>query len=326
MTIYSRIVGTGMAVPERVLSNQDLERMVDTSDEWIFSRTGMRNRRVADERTASSDLAIAASRPALAAAGIDAAEIDLIVVGTITPDMAFPSTACFVQRGLGAIGSAAFDVAAACSGFLYALATADAFIRTGQFKKALVIGADVITKLVNWEDRNTCVLFGDGAGAVVLVADERPGVLAVDLGADGSKGSLLEVPGGGSRLPPSPEVLEKKLNTIRLDGPTVFKNAVRVMSQSILRACERAGVAVSDLKLLVPHQANLRIIQGVGERIGLNGQQVVVNIEQYGNTSGGTIPIALDEAVRAGRVNEGDLVGMVAFGGGFTWAGAVLRW
>lgn len=326
MPIFSRIVGTGMAVPDRVLTNHDLERMVDTSDEWIRSRTGMVERRIADESIASSDLGADSAKRALEAAGIQAEAIDLLIVATITPDMAFPSTACCVQRALGVRGAAAFDLAAACSGFVYALAVADGMIRAGHVRRALVVGADVITRLVNWSDRNSCVLFGDGAGAVVLVADERPGMLAFDLGADGAQGDLLNVPGGGSRMPATREVIERKLNTIHIDGPAVYKHAVRVMSDSIMRACERAGVSIRDIHKLVPHQANIRIIQDVGKRIGINGEHVEINVDRYGNTSAATIPIALDEAVRGGRIREGDLVGLVSFGGGLTWASAVLRW
>jgi 3-oxoacyl-[acyl-carrier-protein] synthase III len=324
----SRIVGTGSYVPPKTLTNADLEKMVDTNDEWIVTRTGISERHVASDEEATSDLAYEAALQALASANLDAMDLDLILVATITPDMAFPSTACFLQDRLGARRAGAMDVSAACSGFVYGLAVADGMLRLGTVRTALVVGAETLTKIVNWQDRNTCVLFGDGAGAVVLRAAEgERGILSTHLFADGSKGPLLIAPGGGSRHPVSQSVLDAGLCKIHMaNGNEVFKVAVRAMEDAALTALKHNGLEVSDVGLLVPHQANLRIINAVGQRLGVPEEKVCITIKKYGNTSAASIPIALDEAVQAGRVHAGDLVLLCAFGGGLTWGSALIRW
>ena len=321
------IVGVGAALPERVLTNFDLEKMVDTSDEWIRTRTGIRERRIADEKTATSDLAIAAARQALERAGVKGEEVDLILVATVTPDMVFPSTANLVQVGLGATKAAAMDLEAGCSGFIYALAVGGQFIAAGLYETVLVIGAETLSKITDWTDRNTCVLFGDGAGAAVLrpVSPER-GFLSFYLGADGSGGDLLQMPAGGSRRPTSPETVQQRLHFIQMNGSEVFKFAVRVMGEASVRALEMAGLTTKDVDFLVPHQANLRIIDAAVKRLNLPPDRVVVNLDRYGNMSAASIPVALEEAWREGKIKDGDVVVMVAFGAGLTWAATVLRW
>lgn len=321
------ILGTGSRLPQKKLTNHDLEKMVETSDEWIVTRTGIRERRIVDEQTASSDLAYEAAIRALQNANIRAEDLDLIIVATVTPDMMFPSTACILQDRLGARKAAAFDLSAACSGFLYGLSTASQFIENGTYRYALVIGVECLSKIVNWKDRNTCVLFGDGAGAVVLGPTvEGYGFLSFELGADGSGGDLLNLPGGGSRHPLSQEVIEQGLQYINMNGKEVFKFAVRVMEQVSESVLLRAGLSKEDAQLLVPHQANLRIIDAARKRLGLSEDQVVVNLDKYGNMSSASIPVALDEAVQEKRVKKGDNVLLIGFGGGLTWGGAVLRW
>jgi 3-oxoacyl-[acyl-carrier-protein] synthase-3 len=321
------ILGTGSHLPEKVLTNYDLEKMVETSDEWIVTRTGIRERRIADEQTASSDLSYEASLKALDKANIKAEDLDLIIVATVTPDMMFPSTACILQERLGARKAAAFDLSAACSGFLYGMAVASQFIENGMYRYALVIGVECLSKIVDWEDRNTCVLFGDGAGAVVLgPTDEGYGFLSFELGADGSGGELLNLPGGGSRNPISQETVDQRLHFLRMNGKEVFKFAVRVMEQVSDSVLIKAGLSKGDAQLLVPHQANLRIIDAARKRLGLSEEQVVVNLDKYGNMSSASIPIALDEAIEEQRVKKGDIVVLVGFGGGLTWGGAALRW
>ncbi|MFE5319638.1 beta-ketoacyl-ACP synthase III [Paenibacillus sp. NPDC056579] len=321
------IIGTGKYVPERVLTNQDLEQMVETNDEWIVTRTGIRERRLVSEEQASSDLAYEASLKALKMAGITAEQLDLIVVATITPDMAFPSTACILQDKLGAKKAAAFDLSAACSGFIYGLANASNFIATGVYKYALVIGAECLSKITDYTDRNTCILFGDGAGAVVLGAvPEGRGFKSFELGADGSGGELLRISGGGSRCPASPQSLENKQHFIYMAGSEVFKFAVRIMGSAAEEALRKAGMEKQDIDLLVPHQANIRIIQSALNRLELSEDKCMINLDKYGNVSAASIPIALAEAVELGRVNEGDCIVLVGFGGGLTWGASVIVW
>jgi len=321
------IWGTGMYVPEKVLTNQDLEKMVETNDEWITTRTGMKERRIAAEHEASSDLAYQASLIALEKAGVKAEELDLIIVATITPDMAFPSTACVLQEKLGAKKAAAFDLAAACSGFIYGLANATNFIATGMYKHALVIGAECLSKITDYTDRNTCILFGDGAGAVVLgPVKEGRGFRSFELGADGSGAELLKIEGGGSRCPASPTSLEDKRHFIYMAGSEVFKFAVRIMGNAAEEALRKAGMTKEDIDLLVPHQANIRIIQSSINRLGLSEDKCMINLHKYGNVSAASIPIALAEADAEGRLKEGDCLVMVGFGGGLTWGASVLVW
>ncbi|NOU93472.1 beta-ketoacyl-ACP synthase III [Paenibacillus sp. LMG 31456] len=321
------IIGTGKYVPDRVLTNKELEQMVETNDEWIVSRTGIRERRLSSPEQASSDLAYEASLKALQAAGITAEQLDLIIVATITPDMSFPSTACLLQDRLGAKKAAAFDLSAACSGFIYGLANASNFIAMGQYKYALVVGAECLSKITDYTDRNTCILFGDGAGAVVLgeVAEGR-GFKSFELGADGSGGELLKVTGGGSRCPVSPQSIENKQHFIYMAGSEVFKFAVRIMGNAAEEALRKAGMGKSDIDLLVPHQANIRIIQSALNRLDLSEDKCMINLHKYGNVSAASIPIALAEAVEEGRVNEGDCLVLVGFGGGLTWGASVIVW
>lgn len=321
------ILGTGKYVPERVLTNPDLEKMVDTSDEWIVTRTGIRERRIADAGQASSDLALPAAQRALEKAGITAEELDLIIVATITPDRFFPSTACILQDRLGARKAAAYDLSAACSGFIYALANARAMIASGMYKYALVVGAECLSKVTDYTDRNTCILFGDGAGAAVVgPVPEGRGFRSFVLGADGSGGELLKLEAGGSRTPITPEVLEQRLNYMYMEGREVFKFAVRIMGSAAEEALRRAGIEKSDIDLLVPHQANIRIIQSALERLSLPEDKCMINLHRYGNVSAASIPIALAEAEEENRLREGDTVLLVGFGGGLTWAASVLNW
>jgi len=324
----TRIIGTGSYAPPRLLTNADLEKLVDTSDEWILTRTGIAERHIASEEEATSDLSLHASQAALEAAGLDPADLDMILVATITPDMPFPSTACVLQDRLGAKRAGALDISAACSGFVYGLGVADGLIRAGTVRTVLLLGAETLTKVVNWQDRNTCVLFGDGAGAVVLRADEgERGILSTHLYADGGKGSLLILPGGGSRHPMSQAMLDAGLSKIQMNsGNEVFKLAVRAMEDAALTALKQHGLEVADIDHIITHQANLRIISALGQRLGVPNHKVVVNIQRYGNTSAASIPIALDEVVRGGRVKAGDIVLLCAFGGGLTWASSLIRW
>lgn len=321
------IVGVGSYVPERVLTNADLERMVDTTDEWITTRTGIKERHIASEGEFTSDLAAAAARRAMQDAGVTADQIDLIIVATITPDMPFPSTACLVQRHLGATRAAAFDVEAACSGFLYALEIGQHFIMARTYNTVLVIGAEKLSSIVDWNDRNTCVLFGDGAGAVIL--QNRPdshGLLTACMGADGTKADLLCMPAGGSRVPASADSVAARLHFLRMDGKETYKNAVQAMCSAAREALSRCGVTVPEVRCVIPHQANRRIVDAVADRLGATPEQVFVNLDRYGNTSAASVAIALDQAVRSGVVKRGDLVLMVAFGAGLTWASALIEW
>jgi 3-oxoacyl-[acyl-carrier-protein] synthase-3 len=327
MPLRSVIVGTGSAAPARVLTNFDLEKMVHTTDEWIVSRTGIRERRIAGPDEATSDLALAAARPALAMAGLAPADVELIVVATATPDQVFPSTACVVQAGLGAGRAAAFDLSAACSGYLYALKAVDALLVSGAYRNALVIGAETLSKVLDFTDRNTCVIFGDGAGASVLVPREGDrGVLSTHIHADGENGALIQLPGGGSRIPASPESLARREHFIKMRGSETFKIAVRRMEEAVLEVLETSRVRSGDIDVIVPHQANLRIIQALVSRLGLPMEKVVLTLEKYGNTSAACIPVALDLALRQERLAPGRLVLLVAFGGGLTWGAALVRW
>ncbi|HHP50741.1 MAG TPA: ketoacyl-ACP synthase III [Moorella mulderi] len=320
------IVGTGSYLPPRILTN-DLEKMVDTSDEWIRTRTGIRERRVAAEHMAASDLAVPAAERALAMAGIRAEEVDLIVVATATPDAFFPSTACVVQERLGAVGGAAFDILAGCTGFLYALGVASQMIATGAHNVGLVIGTEVLSKITNWEDRSTCVLFGDGAGAAVLAPVEPGyGILGVHLGADGTGASLLHIPAGGSKMPATEDTVKNKLHTIHMLGSEVFKFAVRIMGEASLRALERAGLTKEEIDYFIPHQANIRIIEAACKRLNLPQEKVYINLDRYGNMSSASVPVALDEAYREGKIRKGHNLVLVAFGAGLTWGAAVVRW
>jgi len=321
------IIGTGKYVPERILTNQELERMVDTNDEWIVTRTGIRERRIAAAEEATSDLAFHASERALAAAGIAAEDLDLIVVATITPDSAFPSTACLLQDKLGASKAAAFDLSAACSGFIYGLATASGMIASGMYRHVLVVGAECLSRITDYTDRNTCILFGDGAGAVVLGPVENGrGFRSFELGANGAGGDLLKVCGGGSRMPASAESVADKQHFIRMEGREVFKFAVRIMGNAAEEALRKAGLEKSDIDLLVPHQANIRIIESALNRLDLPEEKCMVNLDKYGNVSAASIPLALAEAVEENRLKEGDCLVLVGFGGGLTWGASVLVW
>lgn len=323
----TRIAATGSAAPKRVLRNADLERLVATSDEWIAERTGIRERRVVDEGVASSDLGTEAAQAALAAGGWEAADLDLLLVATCTPDMLLPSTACLIQRNLKASHAIAFDLAAACSGFLYGISVADLYIRSGTCRKALVVGTEVMSSVMDWTDRGTCILFGDGAGAVLLEpsGDDR-GILSTHLHSDGELWDLVCVPGGGSRRPASASMLAERQQFVKMKGSETFKVAVRTLEATAREALEANKMGVDDVDLFIPHQANVRIIHAVMERLGLPKDRVFLNIDRYGNTSAASIPLALDEAVRAGRVLPGHRILMVAFGSGLTWASAVVKW
>jgi len=324
---HARITGTGSAVPEKVLTNADLEKLVDTTDEWITSRTGIKERRIATEGEFTSTFATAAAEKALAMAGVSADELDLIVVATVTPDFPFPSTACLVQNNLKAKKAAAFDVSAACSGFLFAISIVEKFIKSGSVTKALVIGAETLTRVTDWKDRNSCVLFGDGAGAVILEATtENSGVLSTHIHSDGSYWELLHQPACGSRNPADQRVIDERLTFIKMQGNEVFKLAVRAMEEAANEALSANNLTVSDLDLFISHQANRRIIDAIGKRLKLSQDQVYINLERYGNTSAASIPIALDEANRAGKLREGALILLDSFGGGLTWASALVRW
>jgi 3-oxoacyl-[acyl-carrier-protein] synthase III len=325
----SRIVGTGRGIPERRLTNGDLERMVDTSDAWIVERTGIRERRILDKSLATSDLAAEAARRACESAGISPAEVDCIIVGTVTPDTPFPATAVYVQHKIGAKpGAPAFDLSAACAGFLYGLAVADGFIGRGTFKNVLVIGVEVLSRIIDWTDRNTCVLFGDGAGAVLLQPekDERRGVLSTHIFADGGLADILLIPGGGTKDPLTPELVAEKRHLVKMNGREVYKHAVRNMAAACKTALEAHGLAPGDVNWVIAHQANMRIIEAVSERVAIPIERFFLNIDRYGNTSSASLPIALDEAVAAGRVKEGDILLMTALGGGLAWGSAVVRW
>lgn len=322
------IAGTGSYLPEKVLTNFDLEKMVDTTDEWIVSRTGIRERHVAAPEEATSDLATEAGRRALDMAEVDPADLDLIIVATLTPDHYFPSTAGFVQRNLGAAGAAAFDLEAACTGFIYALTVGDLFIRSGTYGKVLVIGAEVLTRFLDWEDRETCVLFGDGAGAAILLPGDggERGIISTHLHSDGTMAELLYAPAGVSRIPITKEGIDQKLNTVKMQGHEVFKMAVTKLSEVVDEVIEANGLDEKDIDFLVPHQANMRIIQATARKLKMPMEKVIVTVDIHGNTSAASVPLALDAAVRGERIKEGDQVLLEAFGGGFTWGAALVRW
>ncbi|MCZ6696667.1 MAG: ketoacyl-ACP synthase III [Acidobacteria bacterium] len=321
------IRGTGSALPEKILTNADIERMVDTSDEWITSRTGIRERRVASADEYMSTFATRAAEEALRSAGMKGSDLDVLICATVTPDMPLPATACFVQKNLGARRAAAFDISAGCSGFIYGLAVADGLLATGGRQNVLLIGAELLSKFVDWKDRSTCVLFGDGAGAVIMSSGEEPhGVLSVAMHSDGRMADFIYVPGGGTREPTSERTVAERRHYIRMRGNETFKMAVRSMEETSREVLRDAGLEANDVNLFIPHQANRRIIDAVGSRLGFREDQVFVNIERVGNTSAASIPVALDEAVRAGRVQEGDILLFAAFGTGLTWGAAVCKW
>ena len=321
------ISGVGSYVPSRIITNADLEEIVDTTDEWITSRTGIRARRVAGADEFTSDLAAHAATRAMRKAGVKADQIDLIIVATITPDMPFPSTACLVQRKIGAHRAAAFDIEAACSGFIYALEIGQQFIMSRTYNTVLVIGAEKLSSIVDWTDRNTCVLFGDGAGAAIL--QNRPnshGLLTACMGSDGNKADLLSMPGGGSRCPASTESVAAGLHYLRMDGKETFRNAVQAMNTAAVESLRRCELDISQIKCIIPHQANRRIIDAVSERLGARPDQVFINLDRYGNTSAASVAIALDEAVELRNIQRGDLILLVVFGAGLTWGAAVIEW
>ncbi len=320
------IVGVGMYVPKKVLTNADLEKMVDTTDEWIQTRTGIRERRVVEPGMATSDLAFEAAKEALKRARCQAKDIDLIIVGTTSPDMLFPSTACLLQHRLGAKSAVGFDLSAACSGSVFSIITAQQYLQTGRFKRALVIGAEVLSSFVDWTDRSTCVLFGDGAGACVMTPVSRGGILATDLGCDGSAAEFLCIPAGGSRQPPSHASIDQRLHYLRMDGTEIFKLAVRRMADSARAVIKAARVPADKVDCLIPHQANIRIIQAMAKWARLPMEKVYVNVDRYGNTSAASNLIALYEAVQEGKVKRGSYVLLVAFGAGLTWGSVLLQW
>ena len=321
------ITGVGSYVPEKVIDNFYLSNIVDTSDEWIVERTGIRERRIVEDNMATSDLCTRAAKRAIEDANIDPNDIDLIIVATITPDHGFPSTACIVQKNIEANRAAAFDLNAGCTGFVYAMATAESFIKANIYKNILIIGGETLSKIVNWEDRNTCILFGDGAGACILSRCENGyGIINRQLGSNGKDGNVLIQEGGGSRLPVDQRVLDEKLNTLKMDGKEVFKFAVKTMEKSTREIMEGARLGVEDIDLIIPHQANTRIIDSSRKRLNLSEEKIFVNLNKYGNMSAASVPVALDEALREGRIKKGDNIVFVAFGAGLTWGSILLKW
>lgn len=321
------IKGIGHYVPDKILTNFDLEKMVDTSDEWITLRTGIKQRRISESHDATSDIAYRAAVIALKDAGLPPEKLDHIILATASPDMFFPSTACLVQNKLGANHAGAFDLSAGCSGFIYSLVVASQMIATGIYEHVLVIGAETLSKFTDWTDRNTCVVFGDGAGAVLLgPVEDGKGLIASAMGSDGSGGEMLKLPAGGSRMPASADTVKDRLHYIKMDGREVFKNAVRYMSEAVESVMAKCNMTTEDITFLIPHQANLRIIQSLGKRLKLREEQVYVNIENYGNTSSASIVIALSELIQKKKIKENDIITMTAFGAGYTWASAVIRW
>lgn len=327
MLVPVGILGTGAYLPEKVLTNHDIAKIIDTTDEWITSRTGIKERRITDEHTATSDLALEAAKRALEDAGVKAEDLDLIIVGTVTPDMLFPATACLLQAKLGAHKAAAFDLSVACSGFVYSLITASQFVASGTYQRVLVIGADTLSKILNWQDRSTCILFGDGAGAVVLgPAEEGTGLLSFELGSQGDLDEKLLVRAGGSRLPLTVENIDKRMHFLEMAGPEVYKFAVKIMGEAAARVIDKAGLSLEDIDYFVPHQANNRIIEAAAKRLKLSKEKVFKNVDKYGNTSAASVPVALDEAVKGGKIKKGDNIVLVGFGAGLAWAAATIRW
>ncbi len=325
--LRAKIVSTGSYVPERIVTNRDLEKRVDTSDEWIIERTGIRERRIAPKNQASSDLAYGASIAALKKAGVKAKELDTIIVATVSGDMPFPSTACLLQNRLDASNAAAFDIGAACSGFIYGLSIAEGFIKSGARKKILLVGVETLSRFTDWEDRTTCVLFGDGAGAAIIEpSTDGSGVMSTHIQSDGSMWDFIQVPAGGSRIPCSEDSVSKRKHYINMKGNETFKVAVKTLENIAIETLEKNKIKASQLALLIPHQANLRIIQATAKRLGLPMEKVMLNIEHYGNTSAASIPIALDEALNTGRIRGGDYILLEAFGAGLTWGSALIKW
>ncbi|NQT47031.1 MAG: ketoacyl-ACP synthase III [Candidatus Omnitrophica bacterium] len=320
------IIGTGYYLPPRKLTNADLEKLVKTTDEWITTRTGIKERRIADDDVAVSDLAVEAAERALKKAKLKAEDVELLIVATITPDMLFPSTACMVQAKLGLTKAACFDISAACSGFIYAIATAEKFIKAGAYKNAVVVGGEKLSCITDWKDRSTCILFGDGAGACVLGPVRSGGILSTHLGSDGKSAGLLELPAGGSRMPASKETVKNRLHYLKMSGSELFKIAVRVMAGAANKAIEMAGLKCSQIDCIIPHQANIRILNAVAKKIGLGPDKVYLNIERYGNMSSASTAVALAEAVERRRIKKGDIVVLDAFGAGLTWGAIVIKW
>jgi len=325
--IRTGILGLGKYLPENVLTNADLERMVETTDEWITSRTGIKERRIAPDNEATSDMAAKAAKAALKDAGLKPKDLDLIIVATITPDMFFPATACLLQHKLGVDKIPAFDIAVACSGYIYGLSIADQFIKSGMYKHALVVASEKLSSVTDWEDRSTCILFGDGAGAAVLGPVTHGGILGFTLGSDGSKSDLLQLPAGGSRMPASIKTVENKLHTIKMEGNVLFKHAVKIMADAALAVAEPLGLKGEDIDIIIPHQANARILNALAKRMGVDPEKkLYLNIEKYGNMSAASSAVALTEAVEEGRVKKGDIILMDAFGGGLTWGALIIKW
>ncbi len=320
------IIGVGEYLPKKILTNADLEKMVDTSDEWITTRTGIKERRIASSHEAASDLAINAAKEALKDARLKPQGLDLIIIATITPDMQFPSTACLVQANLGAKNAVCFDISAACAGFVYAIIVAQQFIARGTYKNALVVGTEVLSSITDWEDRSTCVLFGDGAGAAVLSEVKSGGILSTYFGSDGSMANLLMMPAGGSRNPATHKTIDKRLHYIKMEGNEIFKSAVKIMVDTAQIVLKQAGLKCSDVDLVIPHQANVRIIMAMAKRLGLPSDKVFLNIEKYGNMSSASTATALCEAVKVGRIKKGDIILLDAFGAGLVWGACLIKW
>ncbi|MFZ2384929.1 MAG: beta-ketoacyl-ACP synthase III [Candidatus Omnitrophota bacterium] len=326
MPVKVGIIGVGEYLPKKVLTNADLEKMVETSDEWITTRTGIKERRIASSSEACSDMALKAAKEAVAHAGIEAKDIDLIIVATITPDMPFPSVACMLQEGIGASKAICFDISGACAGFVYAIITAQQFISAGTCRNALVVGSEKLSTITDWEDRNTCVLFGDGAAAAVLSEVNSGGIISHYMASDGAMKDLLLVPAGGSRNPATQETVAGRMHYIRMRGNELFKIAVKAMSEAAEKSLEKAGLTAQDLDLFIPHQANMRIISAVAKRLGLPEEKVFINIDKYGNMSSASTATALCEAVKSGRIKKGDIVMLDAFGAGLVWGSCIIKW